>query len=174
MTLLEVLNPENVTLQEVAGYSVREAARAVVIDSEGKVAMLYASKANYYKLPGGGIEEGEDPLTALHRECHEEIGCAVEVTQELGIIEEYRKFEQLKQISYCYVASLKGEKGTPEFTPEELAEGFSQLWIPYQEALALISKNEATDLEGSAYIVPRDSIFLKTASPYLLSMEKFL
>lgn len=166
MTLLATLNPENATPEEVHLYPLREAARAIVFDTEGNVAMLYASKENYYKLPGGGIEEGEDKLTALKRECLEEIGCDVEVLGELGIIEEYRKFYNLKQISYCYAAQLKGEKGIPEFTPEEIEEGFSNLWIPYEEALALLSKNEATNLEGREYIVPRDTLFLKSAKQF--------
>jgi len=37
----------------------RKAVRVVVFDNENKVAIINVSKLNYYKLPGGGIEESE-------------------------------------------------------------------------------------------------------------------
>ncbi len=39
---------------------------------------------------GRGIEEGEDNIEALKRECMEEIGCTITNVRELGVIEEYR------------------------------------------------------------------------------------
>ena len=56
MKQLKLINPENVSEEEVKNYSVREAVRAVVFDEDKKVALLYVSKENYYKIPGGGIE----------------------------------------------------------------------------------------------------------------------
>lgn len=164
MQLLKILNPENVSELEATHYPVRKAARAVVVDAEGNIALLHVTNENYYKLPGGGIEESEDRHLALRRECQEEIGCDVEVVGELGMIVEYRKFCTLKQISYCYLAKVKGEKGTPNFTAEEITEGFEQLWLPYDEALVRLSENNAINLEGRAYIVPRDFTFLQYAA----------
>ncbi len=62
---ISFLNPESATEDEVKTWDVREAARGIVIDDEGKIAMLHVSKNNYYKLPGGGIDEGEDKETAF-------------------------------------------------------------------------------------------------------------
>ena len=53
----------------------RKAVRAVVFDNENKVALINVSKHNYYKLPGGGIENFESVEDALRRECLEEAGC---------------------------------------------------------------------------------------------------
>lgn len=166
MQLLATLNPENVSTEIADTYPVREAARAVVQDSEGKIALLHVSKNHYYKLPGGGIEPLEDKDLALQRECMEEIGCEIKVLGEVGIIIEERKFYHLRQISYCYFAQVQGEKGEPEFTEDEKAEGFEVLWAPYEEALQLLLKNEAIEIEGHSYIVPRDSMFLKTAKRF--------
>jgi len=47
MQLLALLNPENATDEEVAGYVMRKAARAVVTDADGNVALLKVSKKNY-------------------------------------------------------------------------------------------------------------------------------
>jgi ADP-ribose pyrophosphatase YjhB (NUDIX family) len=171
MKQLKVLNPENVSEEEVKTYDSRDTARAVVLDDDGNIAMLYVSNLNYYKIPGGGVEENEDRLEACKRECLEEIGSEVEVIGEVGIIVEYRKIFSLKQTSYCYLAKVKGEKGTPHYTDEELENGFKQIWVSYNEALKLLKESDAKDDEGRLYIVPRDIIFLEAAKeqlPHLL------
>jgi 8-oxo-dGTP pyrophosphatase MutT (NUDIX family) len=78
-------------------------ARAVLLDSNGQVHLLFVSKHGYHKLPGGGLEEGEDAAQALERELMEEVGCKAEVITELGTIEECREYPDggLRQISYC-------------------------------------------------------------------------
>jgi len=168
MKLLKTINPQNALSDEVEKYKIREAVRAVVIDEKNDIALLQVTNEKYYKLPGGGIEKGENKVTALKRECLEEIGCNISVLDEIGIIVEYRKMFEIKQISYCYIAKVNGKKGKSQFTQKEIGEGFKQLWLPYEKALSLISNNIAINLEGSSYIVPRDSIFLKRARQYLL------
>ena len=163
MKELKLINPENVSEEEVIAYKTREASRAVVIDEDGKIALLHVSNEHYYKLPGGGIEEGEDKMKALERECLEEIGCNVDVVSEIGSIVEYRRIFSLKQTSYCYLAKVKGQKGTPDFTDDEKEGGFEQVWLPYDEALKALNESNATSIEGSDYIVPRDTAFLEEA-----------
>lgn len=169
MEQLLLLNPEDASDEDVEKYPVREAARAVVFDTDGNIAILHVSKKQYYKLPGGGLEDGEDAMSALARECREEIGCDIEVTGEVGSIVEYRKFCELQQISYCYLAAVKGEKGVPSFTETEIEDGFECLRVSYDEALRLISESVAANLEGRAYITPRDAAFLKEAKMLLRS-----
>ena len=140
MKHLTIINPENVIDEEVKGYQTRVAARAIVFDENNLIALLHVSKEKYYKLPGGGIEELEDYKKALARECLEEIGSSVDIVSELGSIVEYRKIFNLKQISYCYLAKLKGKKGVPVFTKEELEKGFKPVWLSYEEALKYFDK----------------------------------
>jgi 8-oxo-dGTP diphosphatase len=167
MHQLTIINPENVSEEDAKSYSAREAARAVVIDSDNMIALLHVSKSGYYKLPGGGLEGVEDPRVALDRECQEEIGCDVEVIAEIGSIVEYRKMFTLKQTSYCYLAKVKGEKRAPAFTSEEIEKGFEAMWLPYEKVLELMKQSSTSNIEGSAYIVPRDTAFLETAKEYL-------
>lgn len=110
MKVIKTLNPEDAADDEVARFQVREAVRAIVYDQDDNVAVLNVSKRNYHKLPGGGVEEGEDVDAALKRECQEELGCEIEIIGELGQIIEYRKMFQLKQISLCYLAKVAGSK----------------------------------------------------------------
>jgi 8-oxo-dGTP pyrophosphatase MutT (NUDIX family) len=165
MRLLRILNPENATEDEVKTYQVRTAVRAVVFDKDNKVAILNVSKHGYYKLPGGGVETGENLHQALKRECLEELGCEVEITGELGEIIEYRKMFKLKQISPCFLARVVGEKGQPAFTDEEIATGFKILWLKPEEAIPLFDPSKANEAEGELYIVLRDKTFLEEATP---------
>ena len=140
----------------------RKAARAVVFDNENKIAILKVAKRNYHKLPGGGVEEGEDLAEALKREMTEEIGCKIAVTGEVGKIIEHRDKWNLKQESYCYLAKLVCEKGQPDFTEEEILGGFFVLWISLDEAIETLKKDEPSDYEGK-FIKVRDLCFLEEA-----------
>ncbi len=145
------------------GFRKREAARAVVSDSAGKVALLRVGLYDYHKLPGGGIDEGEDIPTALERELLEEIGCRAEVTGEVGEIIEYRNQFELEQTSYCFTATQVGEKGEPDFTEKELREQFSIVWADdIDAAIGLLEQDEPTNYEGK-FIKVRDLALLKTA-----------
>lgn len=104
-----------------------------------------------------------DTHVLLNRECIEEIGCRIEVIDVIGQIIEERKFCSLRQISDCYFAKLVGAKGKPSFEQDEIKEGFTEIWVDYDKAIELLSHNEAVGLEGHAYIVPRDEIFLRAA-----------
>lgn len=66
----------------------RLTARAIETDHEGRSAVMYAGKFKRYSLTGGGVEAGEDVLTALRREIREETGYTCDEVQVLGIVAE--------------------------------------------------------------------------------------
>lgn len=167
MKTLLILNPENATEEEIQTYPIREAVRAVLIDGQRNVGIVYAKKDNYYKIPGGGIEKGEDKTIALKRECLEEIGCDIEVVGEVGKVIEYRKMFKLTQISYCFFAKVKGIKGTPNYEKDEVEEGFEPLWVSYADAIKLFSENPGKIQEAYDYMVPRDLSFLKYTNVFI-------
>lgn len=169
MEHIKTINLENVSEDEAKSYKVREAARAIVFDANGLVALLHATKNYYYKLPGGGIEKGESMEEALDRECAEEIGCHCKITGELGMTIEYRKQLNLKQISHCYLAEIVGEKGIPKLEPSEIEEGFETVWFPIEEAFKKVSESKPTIYEGP-YMVTRDTALLKKAMEILKKM----
>ena len=145
-------------------YRERRASRAIVFDNDGKVALLNATKKSYHKLPGGGIEEGEDIKAALGRELLEEIGCVVDNLRELGIIEEFRNGNlKLHQLSYCFLADIVGEKGIPNLEDGEAADGFETVWVDLEEAIKILESETGIERYEGKFIRLRDLIFLQEA-----------
>jgi len=157
--LKEIKDIQNIS--ESNGFKVREAARAILIDDQNKIPMLYVSKKKHHKIPGGGIDNGESKKEALIRESLEEVGCKIEILKEVGEIIEYRKEHNLKQTSYCYIGKII-EKGEPDFTEKELNDGFRIIWLSIDEAILKMKSDNPEDY-GGKFMRERDLIFLEEA-----------
>lgn len=68
---------------------IRNSAKAVIIE-EGKLLTVkfHENGSTYYILPGGGQEHSENLHQALERECKEEIGANIEIS-DLMFVREY-------------------------------------------------------------------------------------
>ena len=80
----------------------RNSARSIII-RDGRVAMIHSLQYDYYKFPGGGIENGERPVDAMIRETREEAGLAVipESVREYGYVHRIQRSD--KDASECFV-----------------------------------------------------------------------
>lgn len=150
-------------IPDVEVYQERRAARAVVFNKDGKVALLHATKKQYHKLPGGGIEDNEDILGALNREVMEEIGSKINNIKELGIVEEYRNKILIHQLSYCFIANLDGLEGTPNLTEKEIRDGFQTVWLNIDEALKILNSEDTEGRYDGKFINTRDTFLLQEA-----------
>jgi len=71
----------------------RQAGRAILRDEQNRVLLIHFVLPNmtFWATPGGGVEPGETPLQAAHRELQEELDIAVAlegpVHQAVGIFE---------------------------------------------------------------------------------------
>lgn len=162
------------TIKEISDYwstpdnlvtKTREAARAILFDENNLTPLLYVSKHNYHKLPGGWVEEGENQKTALLRECLEEVGCTVEIKWEVWKIVEFRARHELKQISYCYWGNITSV-WLPTFTEKEKEQWFVIIRVGLDEAISMLKNDEPTNYEWK-FIQQRDISFLKQCKKLL-------
>jgi len=152
MKLLKIITHPDYPTPEIETHT-REAARVVLVDEDGMVPLIYSSKLDVYKIPGGGIETWEDIMTAALREAMEEVWCEIEVLWEIGeVIEErpahgYSKWVNLKQHSYCYFGRIIS-KWEVQMSESEISRGFELVWISVWEVLRKMSNSKTISLKA--------------------------
>ncbi len=89
-----------------------------------------------YQLPGGGVDPGESPLAALHREVFEETGWRIGAVRRLGA---FRRFTYMpeydlwaEKLCLIYLARPVRRLGAPS------EPGHSAHWLTPEQALALL------------------------------------
>lgn len=92
-----------------------------------------------FQLPGGGIDPGESPLAALHREVFEETGWRVGQARRLGA---YRRFTYMpeydlwaEKLCTVYLARPVLAHGPPQ------EPGHSAVWTSVVAAAALVASS---------------------------------
>ena len=170
MNCIRVLVDEDFGLKSVEFNNprIRKGARGIIINSDGKIAVFNKANKNEYKLPGGGIDEGENPEEAFKREALEETGCEIEIINSLGTIEEHKSLDNFKQTSYIFVAKVVNDTHKLNLTQKEKDEGAQLLWVDDTEALKLITdcydklkESKYENLYHSKFIALRDRYILE-------------
>ena len=168
MRQLALLDQHQLGLREASDQPIsytRRAARAVLFNAAGQVAVMHFTAISSYKLPGGGIDEGEDTIAALHREIREETGYEITDIKELGEVVEYRYYCGMHQVSYCYTATATQFVGT-QLTQKEQNGGMELQWFDtIPQAVAAIVSGHQVDEDGSPIglkmMIQRDVAILK-------------
>ena len=75
-------------------YTLRPGVYAILARDGAVLLTHQADPWPEYQLPGGGIDRGEQPLPALHREVREETGWTMQVTRRLGA---FRRFTYMPE-----------------------------------------------------------------------------
>lgn len=133
----------------------RITARAIIKRTDGRYAVMYSDKYRLYSLPGGGVEDGEDLLTALKREVLEETGCLCDQIDELGYVTENRGSLDYTQINYYFVV-LTGSTGVnPCFTDAERDNRTEVQWHTFDKMVSLITDQKFERVQGK-YLRARD------------------
>lgn len=119
----------------------RNIARAIVYDEEGKFYFVRAERdddfgqATLIETAGGGVEPGEDLLTAIKRELKEELGIEVEVVCKIGVISDYYNLIHRHNINHYFLCKIIsfGEKNLTQGEIE--CFHLSTLKLSYDEAV---------------------------------------
>ncbi len=144
---------------------VRDSARSIII-SNGKVAMIHSRKYDYYKFPGGGIENGEDPIEAMIRETREEAGLIVipESVKEYGYVHRIQKSDKdpsecFVQDNYYYLCSAADGLVSQSLDDYEKQEAYHLAYI--EPALAIEKNRKVKDSPHNRMMFEREARVLE-------------
>ncbi len=123
-----------------------------IIMKNGKILMIHSLKYDYYKLPGGGIEEGESYEEALIREVKEESGYFLkpDTIKEFGYVR--RKSKGMKedifiQDNYYFVCETDETQASQNLDDYEADELFTPEFVTTEQA---IETNKTADHKEKA------------------------
>ena len=107
--------------------------RVVVLNGHHEVALIsrHTANADYYTLPGGGIEKGEEDYEAAVREVQEELGLAVRLEDFLGMAGKQSVF--LARVENRPSLTLSG----PELAKASEDNTYTPLWVPLEQLVSL-------------------------------------
>ncbi len=105
-----------------------------ILPREGQVLLTHQQEpVPEFQLPGGGIDPGEHPIDALHREVWEETGWSIAAPLRLGV---YKRFTYMpeydlwaEKVCTIYLARPVLRRGPP------VEPGHSAHWMPAVRAL---------------------------------------
>lgn len=118
-------------------YRPRPGVYAVLLDGDQVLTTHQAEPIPEFQLPGGGIDPGEHPLPALHREVFEETGWKIDVIRRLGV---YKRFTYMpdydkwaEKICTIYLARPVLRLGPPS------EAGHTAIWMTADQAMTHIT-----------------------------------
>ncbi len=148
---------------------IKNAARTVIFDENDLIAIIDVRNGEYFKIPGGGIQDNESIEDAAKREALEEAGCQVELLKIIGeqqFIDNNPDFGQTTHHSVCFLAKKIGEQNNSSFDDWEKSNQMKLIWVTLTKAIELFSKVNTSDFFGSQ-INKRDFDFVLKAQEEL-------
>lgn len=120
-------------VQDGERYVRRPGAYAILLMGRDVLVTHQAQPVPEIQLPGGGIDPGEQPLAALHREVFEETGWRIAAPRRLGT---FRRFTYMpeydlwaEKLCTIYLARPVRPHGPPH------EAGHTALWMPAAKAV---------------------------------------
>jgi len=117
-------------------YKLRPGAYAILWNGTDLLTTIQDGDAPEVQLPGGGIDAGEHPIPALHREVLEETGWAMSAPRKSGA---FRRFVYMPDYGYwaeklcnVYIARPVLRRGPP------IERGHTALWMSPVDAARLL------------------------------------
>lgn len=118
-------------------YRLRPGVYAVITDGVSVLLTHQADPIPEFQLPGGGIDPGESPLAALHREVMEETGWRIAAPVRLGAFRRFTFMPEYdlwaEKLCHVYLARAVRRHRAPS-EPGHRAE-----WMAPERALRLLA-----------------------------------
>ncbi len=118
-------------------YKVRPGAYGILFDGEKVLLTFQEAPVPEFQLPGGGIDPGESPVPALHREVMEETGWTIAEARRLGFYRRYAFMPEYdlwaEKVALIYLARPILRQDRP------LEAGHTAVWLKPEEALPLLA-----------------------------------
>ena len=118
-------------------YRRRAGVYGVLLDGDAVLLTHQAEPIPEYQLPGGGVDAGENPIAALHREVFEETGWHIGPPRHIGTFRrftympEYDKWAE--KVCTIFVARPTLRLGPPT------EPGHTAVWAPVEVALQIVT-----------------------------------
>jgi 8-oxo-dGTP diphosphatase len=136
-------------------YTPRPGVYAVIEAGEGILATFQEEPRPELQLPGGGIDPGEQPLTALYREVLEETGYAIHSARRLGMFHRFTYMPEYdlhaQKMCHIYLAQLGPRRGPPT------EPGHAAVFLPWDVAAERLDVAGDRHFLRLAYTLPSRS-----------------
>jgi 8-oxo-dGTP diphosphatase len=120
-----------------------------ILPLEGRLLLTYQGDPHFeIQLPGGGIDSGESPIQALHREVFEETGWRIATPRKLGT---FRRFVFMPDYDMwaeklCHIYLARPVR--PHGAPSEAAH--IPIWMSAEDALAELYNDGDADFVAAS------------------------
>ena len=118
----------------------------VVVTTDNRIMLnheyRYVIDKYCWEIPGGGIDQGEDPKEAAKRELYEETGIKADKVEKIGAFYPLNSFNtELVTVFYTIIEPVPLTDKRSE-TSEEFGK---QKYVTFKEALEMIDRSEVND-----------------------------
>jgi len=115
-------------------YTKRPGAYGIIENNDNLIAII-KTKTGYF-LPGGGIEENESPEECLKRECLEEIGAEISVSENFAIGNYFFYSttinKDMESIGYFFICQIE------KFLDIKTEDDHELIWLSKESAIELL------------------------------------
>lgn len=121
-------------------YQHKQSVYGVAYDQRQQIFLTVETRLNNRFLPGGGIERGETPEQALHRELLEETGFSIQIDTPIGRAEQYllsQKGEAILNDAFFFKITLR------EQIQAAVEEDHRLVWQPFRAVDGLFHAHQA-------------------------------